>query len=104
MSSGLDTRCVTIIDVVRQRPSPIPPIAWYPIQTLDPEWTCKVVNIPPATVVMIEPTIRNGLKSPMAPTVTPMIIWVKARHKVVKLDLYEARQRNKLLKQGLTQG
>ena len=48
-------------------------------------------------MVRIEPTIRNGLKSPMAPTVTPMIIWVKARHKVATLDLDEARQRSKLL-------
>ena len=99
MSSGLDIRCVTIIGVVRQRPSPIPPIAWYPIHTLDPDWICKVINIPPATVVMIEPTIRNGLKSPVAPTVTPMMICVRATRKVKWLDLNEARQKSKLPKQ-----
>lgn len=101
ISSGLDIRCVTMMGVVRHRPSPIPAMAWYPIHTLDPEWVCKVVNIPPATVVRIDPIIRNGLKSPTAPTVTPIMICVRARHMVSTLDLNRQGSNNVLLKDSL---
>ncbi len=78
--SCFEMRCVTMIDVMRHRPIPTPPRAWHPIWLdLEGIWMANVLQL---TEEVIELMMRSGLKSPIAPTVTLIMIGVKARKKV----------------------